>query len=154
MSASRFFALAATLTIPCVLAGCVSFAYDRQIIEREPDAALLEGLVAGHTDLEQVLGVLGAPVEVWEGADGAPVLTYGGLRSALWNVDVSIPVADSGSASLSYTDTRARTRGYVLIFGSDLRLEIVRAGNLADLRRTYARRPPASLDDEKAGAAP
>jgi hypothetical protein len=36
----------------------------------------------------------------------------------------------------------------MLLFGPDQRLEIVRYGLLADLRRTYARRRPASVDDE------
>jgi len=146
--------IAASLAIPFLCASCVSFAYQREIIEREPEAALVEGLAAGHTDLGHVLDVLGAPIEVWEGADGAPVLTYGGLRAGRWNIDVSLPVVDNGSASFSYTDTRARTRGFVLIFGSDLRLDIVRAGNLADLRRRYERRSPASVDDEAIPNAP
>lgn len=137
-----------------LLASCVSFRYERDIIERKPDAAIVSGFTVGTTHLGDVLGVMGAPTDVWEAADGGTAVAYGGLRSRGWNVDVSVPISDAGSASLSYTDTRARTQGFMLLFDPAGHLEIVREGNLADLRRTYARRPPASLEDEKAGAAP
>ncbi len=128
---------------------CVSFRYERDIIEREPVAAVVAGLEVGTADLEAVLAALGAPVDVWEGANGNPVLSYGGLRSSEWNVDVSVPIADNGSASLSYTDTTAKTRGTVFVFGTDLRLEIVRSGLLGDLRTAFARRRPASIDEDE-----
>lgn len=128
---------------------CVSFEYQRDIIEREPDAVIVEGLLAGTARLEDVLGALGAPIDVWEGANGNPVLSYGGLRSREWNVDVSVPITDSGSASLSYTDTTAKTRGTVFVFDDQLRLHIVRSGLLGDLRRVYARRRPASVDEDE-----
>lgn len=136
----------------CLLASCVSFRYERDIIERKPDSALVADFVVGSTHLADVLGVMGAPIDVWEGPDGGTAVAYGGLRSRGWNVDVSVPVSDAGSVSLSYTDTKARTRGFMLLFGSAGHLEIVREGNLADLRRTYARRPPASLDEEPAAS--
>jgi hypothetical protein len=83
------------------------------------------------------------------GPEGAPVLAYGGLRNSEWNAKVSVPVTDYNSASFSYTDATASTRGYMLLFGTDHRLEIVRYGLLADLRRTYARRRPASVEEEQ-----
>jgi len=131
----------------CV-SSCVSFEYQRDIIEREPDAAVVDGLLAGHARLEDVLTALGAPLDVWEGANGNPVLSYGGLRSSEWNVDVSVPISDSGSASLSYTDTTAKTRGTVFVFDAQARLQIVRSGLLGDLRTTFARRRPASIDED------
>lgn len=135
----------------CVgLASCVQFGYRRQIIERKPDAELLEQFVAGQARLGDVLEVLGAPLEVFEGASGAPVITYGGLRSAGWDLSVSAPVSDYASASVTYAENAARTEGYVLIFDVDERLTIVHAGNLGDLREAYVRRRPASVDEEDA----
>jgi len=144
--------IAAIAASACVLAGCVTFRFDRDIIERQPTAEVVSEFTIGGTHLGDVLEVMGAPTEVWEGAGGGAALAYGGLRSRGWNVDVSVPVSDAGSASLSYTDTTARTEGFMLLFGPEGHLEIVRAGNLADLRRTYARRRPASLEDEGAAA--
>jgi hypothetical protein len=139
---------AAALACACLGAGCVTFEYQRDLIERVPDDAVFAAFVPGQTVLSDVLAGMGAPLDVWEGPEGAPVLAYGGLRSAEWNVNLSVPVTDYNSASFSYTDTTARTRGYMLLFGPDQRLEIVRYGLLADLRRTYARRRPASVDEE------
>lgn len=150
MSARSVLGAAAIAAAACGLAGCVTFQFERDIIERRPTAEVVSGFTVGSTHLGDVLQVMGAPTEVWEGAGGGAALAYGGLRSRGWNVDVSVPVSDAGSATLSYTDTTARTRGYMLLFGADGHLQIVREGNLADLRRTYARRRPASLDDEQA----
>lgn len=150
MSARSAAAAAVSAFATVAFAGCITFEFQRDIIERQPDAEELASFTVGATHMGDVLAVLGAPIEVWEGAAGGAALAYGGLRSREWNVDVSVPVADSGSASLSYTDTTARTRGYMLLFDAEGHLEIVREGNLADLRRTYARRRPASIDDDAA----
>lgn len=151
MSGRSGFGRAAIAGSACVLAGCVTFRFDRDIIERQPTAEVVSEFTIGSTHLGDVLDVMGAPTEVWEGAGGGAALAYGGLRSRGWNVDVSVPVSDAGSATLSYTDTTARTEGFMLLFGPEGHLEIVRAGNLADLRRTYARRRPASLEDDSEG---
>lgn len=153
MSARSVLGSLAIAATACGLAGCVTFKFERDIVERRPTADVVSGFTVGSTHLGDVLDVMGAPTEVWEGAAGGAALAYGGLRSRGWNVDVSVPVSDAGSASLSYTDTTARTQGFMLLFGADGHLQIVREGNLADLRRTYARRRPASLDDEHAAEA-
>lgn len=139
---------AAALACACLGASCVTFQYERDLVEVVPTEASVASFVPGQTVLSDVLAGMGAPLDVWEGPDGAPVLAYGGLRSRGWNVVVSVPVTDHNSASFSYTDTLARTRGYMLLFGPDQRLEIVRYGLLADLRRTYARRRPAAVEEE------
>jgi len=124
---------ALVIFVVLVTASCVSFQYQREIVECEPRAAVVEGLLAGTTELEGVLA-------------------YGGLRSREWNVEVSVPIADSGSASLSYSDTTAKTRGTIFVFDAELHLQIVRSGLLGDLRQTFARRRPASIDDGDDGA--
>jgi len=132
----------------CILSGCVQVGYERVLIEKHPDADRVTTFVVGETGLGDVLTALGAPLEVFEGANGAPAITYGGLRSAEWGVSVSVPVTDYGSASLSYADILARTHGFMLIFDTDERLAIVREGNLGDLRQEFVRRRPASIDDD------
>jgi hypothetical protein len=130
----------------CVLSGCVQFGYERVLIEKKPDADRVMAFVVGETALGDVLAALGAPLDVFEGASGAPAITYGGLRSGEWGVSVSVPVSDYGSASVSYADTTARTQGFMLIFDRNERLAIVREGNLGDLRQEFVRRRPASID--------
>ena len=130
-------------------ASCISFDYQRDIIECEPLASVVSELAAGEASLDDVLAQLGAPIDVWEGANGGAVLSYGGLRCAEWNVDVSVPVSDYGSASLSYTDTTAKTRGTIFVFDEALQLQIVRSGLLADLRQAFTRRRPASIEGDE-----
>lgn len=137
-----------------VASSCVSFTYERDIVERRPEAAVVGRFVVGTSDLAEVLGALGAPNDVWETAGGGVACTWGGLRSKEWNVDVSVPVTEGYSASVSYTDTHAKTRGWLFLFDEHDRLELVREGSLADLRRTYARRQPAAVDLDEPAAAP
>lgn len=112
-----------------------------------PPRERIESLVPGEAVLADALERLGAPLYVWEGKDGCPVLAYGALRLGEWGFSISAPVFERGSASLSYDDLRAHTQGVILIFGPDLGLRLVRSGNLRDLRHASERRPPASLDD-------
>jgi hypothetical protein len=130
------------------LSSCVQLGYQRVLIEKQPDAECVATFVVGETGLGEVLIALGAPLDVFEGANGAPAITYGGLRSAVWDLSVSVPVTDYGSASVSYADITARTLGFMLIFDADERLAIVREGNLGDLRQEFVRRRPASVDDD------
>jgi hypothetical protein len=143
----------AAASAPLVLAGCFSVGYSRELREVAPDPALVESFEPG-AELGAVLAALGAPLDVWEGAAGSVVVSYGGLRTREWAFEVSVPVAERGSASFAFDDARTRTSGHVLVFGPDLRLEILRAGNLADLRRETARRRAAALEDDDAGDAP
>lgn len=142
--------LALAALVASTLAGCVRLQYQRDVVERKPERDLVEPLAVGRTTLGDVLRVLGAPIDVWEGGDGGTAITYGGLRAKEWTVDVSVPLTDYTSASLTYTDTRARTQGYLFLFDASDVLEIVREGNLADLRQIYARRRASSVgeDDE------
>ncbi|MBL8861594.1 MAG: hypothetical protein JNK02_06235 [Planctomycetes bacterium] len=136
-----------------LLSGCVAVAYRREIREVPPEPARVEAFEPGATHLGAVIDALGAPLYVWEGAAGGVVLAYGGLRTREWGVEVSIPLGDQGSASFAYDDAAARTRGHVLVFDPELRLALVRAGNLADLRQEFARRRPAALEEDVAEAA-
>ena len=94
----------------------------------------VDALVPGRSNLDEILGSLGAPLDVWEGPRGEVVLAYGGLDSAGWNLDVTIYVSNDMGPSFSYTDVAARTRGVVLILDRDLVLRLARRGFLADLR--------------------
>ncbi len=148
--------VAAILGASCAasLASCIQFSYHREIIENQPAAREVDAFAVGRPSLSEVLNVLGAPIDVFEGADGAPAVTYGGLRSGAWLWNFSLPLSDYTSASFSYTDTSARTRGFILIFDTNERLAIVREGLLGDLREEFMRRPPASVDGDVPGAVP
>jgi hypothetical protein len=133
----------------CVLPGCLSFGYMRELRESPPDSARVAALEPGSAGLGDALAALGAPLYVWEAPRDGVVLAYGGLRERRWGVEVSVPVGDQGSASFAYDDGAARTVGHVLVFDGDLRLILVREGNLRDLRREFARRRPASTGFEE-----
>lgn len=136
------------LTAALACSACVSVGYQRQLIERKPEPRALEQLAPGATDLADVLERLGAPLDVWEGAGGSPVLAYAGLKSAEWTFTVSVEVYQGQSATYSYSDASARTHGVILIFDRDLRLELVREGLLRDLRLASERRPAVPPADE------
>jgi hypothetical protein len=146
VAGAALIARAGALALAALAAGCVSFQYQRDQIERPLLEERVGELVVGQTDLDEVLQRLGAPLEVWEGSDGTPVLAYGGLHSAEWNVNVSLPLQQA-SAPLDWTDTAARTHGVVILFDRELRLSLVRAGLLRDLRELTERRPPAPPED-------
>ena len=137
----------AALALAALGPGCVRLQYEREMIERLPPLARIEALVPGESGLADALQRLGAPLDVWEGKDGGPVLAYGELRTAEWAFSVSMELTRGGSASFSYDDVAARTQGVILIFGADLGLQLVRSGNLRDLRHESEHHPSAALDD-------
>jgi hypothetical protein len=56
-----------------------------------------------------------------------------------------VPLLAHSSASLGYDDAVQNLEGFVMVFDSSLKLEILRAGFLRNLRAISARRP-ASVD--------
>ncbi len=129
-------------------AACLQVGYRRQHVESVPGEESVARLAAGASTLSDALAQLGAPLDVWEGAGGGPVLAYGGMDTAEWAVTVSVPVTDYSSASFSYADFDARTRGVVLLFDADLVLTLVRRGYLRDLRQETRRRAPAVVEED------
>jgi hypothetical protein len=132
--------------------GCFSFSYQRNLTFGPVAPAAVESLHPGESDLGEVLARLGAPIYVWEGKSGEVVLAYGAERERGWSFKVSVPLFERTSASLSYDDAVQKLEGFVLVFDSSLKLKILRAGLLRNLRAISARRP--ALVDESSQPAP
>jgi hypothetical protein len=128
------------------LSSCVTFSFDRDLRYVPLSDEAIESLHPGETSFDECLETLGAPLYVWEyKADGA-ALAYGWHKEKNWNVTVSVPVARGYSASASYTDDASKLRGIVLLFDTNLKLEMVRRGFLKSLREELQRRRPAPVE--------
>jgi hypothetical protein len=132
-----------------LLAGCVTFNFDRDLRNAPISDEELAGLHPGEARLEQCLAELGAPLYVWEYKVDGMALAYGWNKEKTWNVTVSVPVTQYYSASASYTDAAANLRGAVLLFDRDLKLEMVRRGFLRSLRAEIGQERPAPVELEE-----
>lgn len=132
---------AAIVALGLLSSGCVTFKYERHLTHEALPEDAIAGLEIGTSDIGDALRALGAPLYVWEGQGDAVVLAWGHENRREVGFSVSVPVLDQGSASFDYDDVSSRLEGYVLLFGADLKLELVRAGLLRDLARVSRRRP-------------
>jgi hypothetical protein len=123
---------------------CVSVAWERHLAFEPVRTADVQALRVGESDIADALERLGAPLYVWEGVNQAIVLAYGHQKSREWGVRVSVPL-DQASASASYDDVAQKIEGWVLVFGNDDKLKVLREGYLRDLR-SEGRRPPAPVE--------
>lgn len=125
---------------------CVQVQYDRKRLEvpRSPNA--LASLVVGTSSLEDALGALGAPLEVWALPEDALALAYGSSEIRQWVWQVSLPVFQNADARLNYDDKAARVEGHVLFFDRERRLTLMKSGLLKDLARDAQRVRPVALD--------
>ena len=139
--ASRSAALAALLPVLC-LAGCLNVRWHRQRGFEPVTDEQLAALSADDADLTRVLASLGAPLDVREYKREGLVLAYGWSTTETWGLRVSLPVADSVSASFNYDQIDASAPGVVLFLDGDLRLVRWRRGLLLDLTRDIERPPP------------
>jgi hypothetical protein len=140
----RALLLAASL----LCSSCVTFSFDRDLRYVPLPEDAIDSVEPGEADLVQCLERFGAPLYVWEYKGSGVALGYGWHKEKTWNVTVSVPVAHGLSASASYTDDAAKLRGIVLLFGPDLKLEMVRRGFLQSLREEIQARRPAPVDEE------
>lgn len=129
-----------------LLAACVSAEYQREIVLAPVSSGSVAALRPGESDLGECLAALGAPNFVWERRGDSIALAYASYRDAGWGLGVSVQLARGVSASFDYGQLEAKSRGYVLLFDADWRLEGVRAGFLRDLRDTLERPPPQALE--------
>jgi len=93
------------------------------------------------------LETLGAPIWVWETSGGHPALAWGWLEERDLGVRISVPLADSASASFNYNDVDSRMQGLVLFFDSEMNLSATRRGLLSDFTEGGRRRRPALVAD-------
>ncbi len=135
----------AALTIAAaaaLLTSCARIQWSRSSINEPVDAQLIETLAPDRDDLTACLAALGAPVRVWEAADGGVAMAYGWLDADDWGFSVSYSVARFVSASFSYGEVLTEGEGVVLVFDRDLILRDVRAGQFADIAAEPGRRRP------------
>jgi hypothetical protein len=131
---------AAIISALVLCTSCVSGTYERDIAFEPVKDEAVEPLKIGASDVGDALARLGAPLYVWEGVNESIVLAYGSKVDRGWGVRAARNVA-----SLSYDSLTARLEGWILVFGTDNKLQIVRKGLLADLA-LEARHPPAYVE--------
>lgn len=137
-------ALFAGMLVAC--ASCVSFRYERTLVNTRPEKGALETLVPGETTLADSLSHLGAPLYVWELPQSEVALAWGWEKSRVRGVSVSLPLDQGGSVSASYDEIARRLHGAVLQFDASGKLLFVRRGYLSDFATEFARRRPATVE--------
>ncbi len=141
-------ALPAALALAAfVSSGCLSATWRRDVRYGPPPPGALESLRPGESELDPCLALLGAPLDVWESAQGGIALAYGWERERNLGFTFSIPLDRGASASLNVVDERAKLRGVVLFFDERGKLVLLRTGLLGELREETRR--PASADAEE-----
>ncbi len=113
------------------LAGCVRLEWSRQNIDEPVSAAAVRALRAG-ADLAVALERLGAPLRVWETADGI-ALAYGHVHSRDLGLAVSVTIAEFVPLSFDWDDSRLRWKGAVLWFDRSLKLIRAKTGWLSEI---------------------
>ncbi len=127
---------------------CIQAGWTRETRDKPVPAEALVELGPG-AGLDACLARLGAPLHVQEvavdGAQGA-MLVYGWYESRGWGVDVSVPLQERASASVSYDQGTERMRGVALVFDADLLLDHWRDGLVRDLLGEGQRVRPQPVD--------
>lgn len=136
--------VAGVVALACT--SCLTFRYDRTIVNSRPEKGAVETLVPGEATLADALARLGAPLYVWELPASETALAWGWQRDRLRGVTVSIPLDQGGSASASYDDIARKLHGVVLQFDAQKQLVSVRRGFLRDLQTEFTRRRPANVE--------
>lgn len=138
------------------LGACVRARYQKSTFLR-PIASGAEAQLEAGAELETCLARLGAPNYVWEQPSGAVAVAYAWSRSVGWGLGVSGTVVRNVDASFNYDDLSADTRGLVLWFDSNWRLERLERGRIRDVAAPLGRpRPnlPTPPRDAARGATP
>jgi hypothetical protein len=126
-------------------ASCVSFRFERTVVNTRPERGAVEALAPGAATLADCLARLGAPLYVWELPGTEMALAWGWERNRLRGFSVSVPLDHGGSASASYDDLARKLHGFVLQFDASGKLTSVRRGYLSDLATEFTRRRPAAV---------
>jgi len=140
----------ALLLLSCASSvGCVSGNWSRESRYTPPDLAALAELEAGSHSLTDCLEQLGAPLWVWEAADGRSALAWGWLSEEGLGFRASIPLSDSTSGTFTFNNVDQDMQGIVLFFDVDWKLVATRRGLLRDLTQIDARKRPALVDNSE-----
>ncbi len=110
--------------------GCLTATLDRERVLHEPVGVY--ALSAGESNLNDCLGILGAPLVVRENGEGA-WMAWGWAERGGWSLTLSVPLTDSQSISLQYGRRLQGLEGAVLFFDHDWKLVAKRRGYLSEI---------------------
>lgn len=115
---SRTLVLLGALALP----GCGELQYTRRLVDRPPASAAVELLVPG-LELQQCFDLLGAPQRVDQLANDDPntgfLCSWIWFRDAGYRLQVSAPLENGPSASVTYSNSALRVPALQLEFGPD-----------------------------------
>ena len=101
---------------------CASINFSHVRVDTAPEKAAVAQAVAGQTDLEKCLNLLGAPTSVEPSETGQRfILTWNWLEQEDWGFSLSIPLGDQ-SASFNWKDSESQPQFVRLFFDANWRL--------------------------------
>jgi len=137
--------LAAVLEGALLLPGCIAFHWDRDTRFEVVPGAEVDALQPGENSVDDCLRLLGAPLWVWETAEGGrpgAVLAYGWYRADDHLFRVSFPMAQHTKANFDFERVDGSLHGLVLFFDEDWMLLRWRRGRLWDITSNIEGAPP------------
>ena len=132
-------------------ASCVSVVWERDRWHRPLPRATVDSLDGGEVHLAACLETLGAPLHVWQVADGY-ALSWAWYDAEEVSYRLQFPLTQAFNASLDYSTIDRSTQGLMLLFDDSDRLVLVKEGFLRDLMAEDEGRSPALPLKSKSGA--
>jgi len=133
------------------LASCVSVVWERDRWHRPPPRAAVDSLDGDDVHLAACLEALGAPLHVWQVADGY-ALSWAWYDAEEVSYRVEFPLTQAFNASVDISTIDRNTQGLMLLFDDLDRLVLVKEGFLQDLMAEGDSRSPALPLKSKSGA--
>ena len=121
---------------------CVSVVWERDRWHRPLPQEAVDSLDGGDVHLATCLETLGAPLHVWQVADGY-ALSWAWYDAEEVSYRLQFPLTQTFNASLDYSTIDRNTQGLMLLFDDSDRLVLVKEGFLRDLMAEDEVRSPA-----------
>lgn len=134
--------------VPLMLGSCLSVTWEHHRRHEPLPEGALEALQVGRADLSRVLETCGAPLRVWELPAGEMAIAYGWYRERQLGAQISVPLFDRFSGSLSFDDFDIDLFGVVMTFDALHGLRQLRRGFLNDLLPETVRRRPSVVSND------
>ena len=141
---------AALLIFLLLPSSCISVVWERDRWHRPPVTETVNALQEG-VDLESCLDALGAPLRVWQVGSGY-ALSWAWYDSKELSYRLTVPLGQSASTSLRYTNVGQDTEGLLLFFDAKDKLVLVERGFLKDMMSEEEERSPAPPMQKKGEA--
>ncbi len=130
---------------------CVSVVWERDRWHRPLPQEAVDSLDGGDVHLATCLETLGAPLHVWQVADGY-ALSWAWYDAEEVSYRVEFPLTQAFNASVDISTIDRNTHGLMLLFDDLDRLVLVKEGFLQDLMAEGDSRSPALPLTSKSGA--